>query len=668
MPGDPNKLSRFWQELKRRNVTRILTVYIAVAFMILELVDIVSDPFGLPDWSLKVTFYILIAGLIIVIIVSWIYDIHPKEGIVKTGPIREVSEEAASLSSKGWKIASIISFVVIAGLIILNISARSGKKEILEKSIAVLPFKNDSPDQGDEHIVSGTMESILNNLCKIKDLRVVSRSSVEQYRGTHVYIPEVAEKLGISYVLEGSILKYGDQIRLTIQLINQDDKHLWSEQYDREIKQVEEYYALYSEIAQLVAAEIEAIITPEEEELIGKVPTTNMNAYYLYQKGNEEFYSYHLFGGGRTESLQRAEDFYNKAIASDSSFAEAYIGLANVHRVESRLKDYHSEIYLDSALKLSNIALALDPYLAPGYSVRGYIYFLRNEIDAAELDINRALELNPNDWRSYEAKGQMYRRNDHVKALENFYKAASLNRGPGLIPILQVISNIYYLTGFKEQFDIVGTQLFELTGNSALYYYSLCDSEDMAGNDKQSFEYCIKSYELDTSKIDRLQEIANFYAWLGEFEESVKYYKKFLGYIDELSGGAISNIAHRIGYAYWGYGDTLTAHHYFDLQVKYSLEQIELDRVWASQNYFSYYDLAAIYSFRGDAEKAIEYLRIFNQRETMEWWCVSMLKKDPLFKNIRDEPEFQQIFKDVEAKYQAEHERVRQWLEENDML
>ena len=289
-------------------------------------------------------------------------------------------------------------------------------------------------------------------------------------------------------------------------------------------------------------------------------------------------------------------------------------------------------------------------------------------MDAAELDITRALELNPNDWRAYQAKGQMYRRNDHVKALENLYKAANLNRGPGLVRILQIISDIYYQTGFKEQLEIVGTQIFELTEDSALYYYNLCDSESLAGNHRQSLEYSIKSYEHDSSRTWLLSGIANAYSRNGEFGESVKYYEKFLGYQNDLTGGALSNIAHRIGYAYWGYGDTVKANYYFEKQLKYSLDQIELDRVWASYNYFSYYDLAAIYAFRGDFKKALEYLRIFNQGETMEWWSVSMLQKDPLFESIRDEPEFQQIFRDVEAKYQAEHDRVKQWLEENDML
>src|SRR5210317_936211 len=141
----PNKLSQFWQELKRRNVVRVITVYAGVAFVILELVDIIAEPLKLPSWLLPVVIVLLSIGFIIAVILSWIYDIHPEGGMVKTEPDERVHDEHIPKSSKGWKIASYISFVVIVGLIALNVVPRSINKKILDKSIAVLPFINDSP-------------------------------------------------------------------------------------------------------------------------------------------------------------------------------------------------------------------------------------------------------------------------------------------------------------------------------------------------------------------------------------------------------------------------------------------------------------------------------------------------------------------------------------------
>lgn len=177
MPLNLNILSKFWQELKRRKVARTITVYAAAAFVILELSDIVAPSLGLPDWTLNFIIMLLCVGFLIAVILSWIYDMHPEGGIVKTEPAEKVREASAPTSSKGWRIASYISFVVIFGLIVLNIIPLAGKKEILEKSIAVLPFINDSPEQTEMYFIDGTMESILDNLCKIEDLRVVSRTS-----------------------------------------------------------------------------------------------------------------------------------------------------------------------------------------------------------------------------------------------------------------------------------------------------------------------------------------------------------------------------------------------------------------------------------------------------------------------------------------------------------
>jgi TolB-like protein len=159
--------------------------------------------------------------------------------IVKTEPAHKVKDEEIPKSSNSWKIASYISFVVIVGLIVFNMVPcinRSEVKEILDKSIAVLPLRNESSDQDNAYFINGLMESILDNLSKIEDLRVISRNSVEQYRNNPKSTPTVAEEMNVSYILEGSGQKLGNKLFLTIQLIiGNDDDHIWSKQYDREI-------------------------------------------------------------------------------------------------------------------------------------------------------------------------------------------------------------------------------------------------------------------------------------------------------------------------------------------------------------------------------------------------------------------------------------------------
>jgi hypothetical protein len=156
------------------------------------------------------------------------------------------------------------------------------------------------------------------------------------------------------------------------------------------------------------------------------------------------------------------------------------------------------------------------------------------------------------------------------------------------------------------------------------------------------------------------------YMILGQFEESLKYFEKHIEKIKELNILNLNNMV-EIGYVYWQLGYKEEAEYYFIEQINYCNRMNELGRFHAQQK-LTYYDLAAVYAFRGEKDKAYENLRIFNQRQRMPIWAVNMIKHEPLFDSMRDEPEFQQIVRDVEAKYQAEHERIRKWLEEQGML
>jgi len=271
MSRPSNKLSQFWHELKRRNVPHVLAIYIAAAFMLLELLDMVSGPFNLPQWSMKVGFFILLAGLIIAFIVSWLYDIRPEGGVVKTEPADTRKEQDIPKSSNGWKIASYISFLVIVGLIVLNVVPRANNKKILDKSIAVLPFYNDSPASENAAYINGYCTAVHSNLCKIKDLRVLNLLSTEQYRNQSKSIPEIAKELGVGYVLSGRGQIINNRIRLTVYLTNASDNIVWSNPYHRQIEAVEDHINIQSEIAQLVAGELQVTITPEEKQLIEKI-------------------------------------------------------------------------------------------------------------------------------------------------------------------------------------------------------------------------------------------------------------------------------------------------------------------------------------------------------------------------------------------------------------
>ena len=396
----PNRLTQFWQELKRRKVVRVITVYAAVAFIILQLIEILAPSLRLPEWTMNLILVMLIVGFIIAIILSWIYDINPEGGIVKTEAADKAKGEDKPTSSKGWKIASYISFVVIVGLIVFHIISRSNgaaKTTILDKSIAVLPFINDSEDIGNEHIINGIMEEILINLQSIKELRVPGRTSTEQYRNNPKPIPDIASEMDVAYIVEGSGQRYGNKIRLRVQLMEgATDKHLWADSYDEEIKDPEDIFRIQSQIAKSIAAELQAVITPEEKQLIEKVPTASLTAYEFYLRGMNEYYKFHRNLRNR-EALVIAEDLFHKALEYDSTFALAYTGLTYVYGRSEYWVNMSSDNRFDTILILANIALSYDDQLSEAYTVRGKYYNNNGlTVEAAE-DYNKAIKFNPNE-------------------------------------------------------------------------------------------------------------------------------------------------------------------------------------------------------------------------------------------------------------------------------
>ncbi len=659
------KLSQFWQELKRRNVVRRNTVYAATAFVILELVSILIEPFGLPDWTLKLVVVLLSIGFIISVIISWIYDFNPEGGLEKTKPTNKIKNEDKTAVSSSWKIASYLSFVVIVALIVLNIiprTDRSDRKEILDKSIAVLPFKNDSPDQ-EMYFINGTMEEILDNLSKIKDLRVVGRTSVEQYRDAPKPIPVIAEEMNVSYVLEGSGQRDGNNIRLTVQLLDAKNySHVWSESYYRELKNI---FELQSEIAQSIASEIKAIVTPEEKQLIEKIPTTNLTAYDFYQRGREEQEKYWLDSDNR-DALERAEDLYHEALEYDSSFAQAYTGLADVYWSKLYWETLYTENFLDSVLILADIALSYNDHLADAYIARGRYYRQHNQYEQAINEYDKAIKFNPNYWEAYWQKGRLYFQDDLVEILGYYQKAASLHRGPFLPNIYRGISKSYAHAGFKEKSYYYAELALKLDNDSAAYYSSLGNIEDLQRNFEKAIGFWEKSYAIDSADRFVIGFLGLDHIYLGQYKESLEYYKILEERLKTL-GRSARGASYRIGYAYWVNGFKEEAENYFKTGLEFHNQWIELG-IFRIQDFMTFQFLAGAYAFLGDKDKAYEYLRLVNQKSRMTLWNIREINNNPLFESIRDEKEFQQIVQDIEAKYQAEHERVRQWLEQNDML
>lgn len=399
MSDNPNQLSQFWQELKRRKVVRVITVYAAAAFVILELVDIITEPLKLPQWLLPVVIVLLCIGFIIAVILSWIYDIHPEGGIVMTESAHHDKSEDNLASSKGWKIASYVSFAVIVALIVLNLIPRSNKlKEItiLETSIAVLPFENMSIDEEDSHLGRAFTDEIIMELQKIKAFdRVLSYSSTMQYAENRPTIPEIAEKLNVNYLVEGSIQRHEEDIRVRVQVIRAiNEDHVWGDDYDGNRKDI---FSIQDEIAFKVAKELKMTLSPEEKLIIERTPTKNMDAYDYYLLGQ-----HYLTNSYQDDDLLRAIDYQQLALDLDSTFAQAYLGLATIYiSLNNKAILSPNEVYTKAKAYVLK-ALELNEELSYAHSLLGNIKLnFEYDFEGAERESIRALEINPNNYAAH---------------------------------------------------------------------------------------------------------------------------------------------------------------------------------------------------------------------------------------------------------------------------
>jgi len=664
MSSSTNKLSRFWQELKRRKVIYVITVYASVSFVLIELVNNVLGPLNLPENLSTIVIIALAAAFPIVVLLSWIFDLTPK-GIEKTRSSDELTQEEKVKTSNTWRIATYASIVIIIGLISLNIVNNTRISQYLKlygKSIAVLPFVNDSPDKSNDYFINGTVDAIRDNLALLKDLKVMSRQSVEHYKASLIPIPEIAMEQEVAYILSGSMQKYGNQIRIMVQLYDANDHLIWSGVYDKEIREAKDQFSIQSEIAKLVSGEIKVVITPEEMQRIEKVPTTSIQANDFVLQA-EEFLMINARDWGNEEALRKAENRFRKALTYDSAYAEAYLGLGFVNVMETffrRPPDPLREKFADSILIYADIAFSLDKQLSDVYILRGvHSHYVKSDYYDALENYNKALELNPINLGAAEFRGYvLLGLTNYVEAIENWEKIIERDRGPTNLPqYLYQLANTYYRAGFPEIAALKWEDHLDYTGDSANYYNELSNLEYSLGNYERVVELKERANEIEPRSAQIfLNNYINAGLYDRAYEEAVRIDEEFrrTGGIDWMMGYA--------GYTLWNAGKIEEAEYLFNAYIE-SREEWMKQMNYHEQNPFLTYLLATVYAFTGNKEEAYEYLDLFANAQAYPLFRVTWFKNDPMFDSIRHEERFQKIMELVEGNYQAEHERVREWLE-----
>ncbi len=368
MRGEPGNLSHFWQELKRRKVVRVIIVYGATAFVILELVDIVSPPLGLPTWTLNFTIVLLCVVFFITVILSWVYDITPK-GIIKTKPVKPVQRQGEDYS----QLTKISRF---------------------KNSIAVLPFQDMSPQKDQEYFCDGMTEEIINALTHIESLKVIARTSSFAFKDKHKDIREIGKKLDVETVLEGSIRKDGHRLRITAQLIKvADGSHIWSDAYNREMEDV---FAIQEEISLAIADNMKVKLLGKEKAELVKRYTENLEIYNLLLTGR------FFYNKGSEEGGKKAIEYFEKVIEKVPDSAQAYAGLASCH-IGLGFRDFlPPKIAFPKAREAALKAIELDETLSEAHVSLGLIKTMFDwDWEGAEREFNQAIELNSNYAPAY---------------------------------------------------------------------------------------------------------------------------------------------------------------------------------------------------------------------------------------------------------------------------
>src|ERR1043166_891210 len=401
----------FFAELKRRNVYKVAVAYAVVGWLIAQIATQIFPFLEIPNWIIRLIIVLIAIGFPIALVIAWAFESTP-EGIKRTEVADAMPAVTRSRKKHAWIYIIMICAAISASLFFLGrYTAQNGTARpvtqpearpnfqsetatgIPHKSIAVLPFENLSDDKANAYFASGIQNEILTRLATIADLKVISRTSTAKYKSKPEKLKTVSQQLGVANVLEGSVQKAADKVRVNVQLIDaRADSHLWAKSYDGDIRDV---FAVESQVAQEIADSLQAKLSPAEVNTVTRAPTKDAQAYDLFLKGESE----HRVANNnlRSESFDQAAGWYKGAIARDPNFALAIAQLAICQMRQHWLTDPLSQTQLAETGQLAKQAVTLAPDLAEAHVAMGvFHYYGFREYEPALTEFQRALELQPN--------------------------------------------------------------------------------------------------------------------------------------------------------------------------------------------------------------------------------------------------------------------------------
>lgn len=551
-------------------------------------------------------------------------------------------------------IAGVATTILAVSVIFLLPESRSTTKEL---SIAVLPFKNESNDSTNLYLINGLMESTLNNLQHIRDLKVISRTTSEKYRDTKKSIPEMAKELNVNYFIEGSGQKIGDKILLNIQLIEAaSDKHLWSKQYRRETSDI---FELQHEIAKNIADEIEVVITPEADQQIRRKPTDNLVAYDYFLKARELFYR-----SGRGD-LDASRQYFAKAVEYDPNFALAYGTAAMVN--------YYLDIFqaekkfskdLDSC---ANKAYKLDPTLTESNIAMGVFYAGKKEYNEAVKYLEKAHELDPGSALVIHFLTEFYAIHvfNTAKYLEYSLIGVKIDRASPVDSATTSfkyfhLANSFAAAGFMDEALMYADKSLAFNPNNPFTkYFRLYILFAKDHDVKRAREEMAAVFAKDTMRIDVVQELAKLYVMECDYKNARKAYEKLI-VLKKLYGVDI--------YEAEALRMALT---WRELGYKEQSEKFERDfKAYAEkdQTIYRHLNIAMYHAYKGNKSESLKEFRVFLDEDHNYHYWVMLMNMEPYIDSMREVPEYRALLKRMEDDFWENNREIRKLMESKGLL
>ena len=588
----------FFGELKRRNVYKVAVAYAIVGWLLVQIATQVFPFLQIPNWVVRLVITLVAIGFPIALIIAWAFEVTP-QGIKRTEDVSPSVEGASK--GRTWVYVAIVGAALSVALFFIGRytaqaprqSASAARTEpatgIPQKSIAVLPFDNLSEDKANAYFAEGIQDEILTRLAKITDLKVIGRSSTQRFKSGTDDFAQVAKQIGVAHLLEGSVQKAGDRVRINVQLINATTSaHLWADTFDRSVTDV---FAVETEVAKTIAEKLAAKLTGAEEHAIAARPTQNAQAHELYLKGR------HFWNRRTGADLKRAADYFTQASAADPNYALAYAGLADAYVLMPNLGAGMPTDCYPKAKAAALRALQIDENLGEAHTSLACV-LVYHDLDFAQADTEyqRALGLSPN------------------------YATAHRYADTVLTP-----------TGRFEEAFAEFKRALELDPLSLVIYTDFSTTYRHAGRMQEGADVLHRALEIDPNFYYAPRNLGLILVGEGDYKRAIEEYQKARALSEE------PRILALLAHAYGLSGNRAEAS-----------KLLKHLKMLSQQRYVSAFSFALVYIGLGDKAKALESLeQSFTDRAGSD---IAKIRFEPLLDSLRGEPRFEALAKKVLAK------------------